>query len=267
MVGGTDGGILMKTQRTLTILLAVLVVVFAFLWLSGKKSGGEQSKEIWHTNVVQVWHTNIVEGLTNIVRVERTNTVVKTVTNVVTKQVPAKLAAQEKQAGAAGAKYLKAPSVAEGVTALYKASPVAVEAHIDGGATNLVTEGVVALRKEVETVLGSRNIRVSANSPYQLVLRVSGSWITDTPRVALLSLRLELRETVALQRQNDIVKCPAAVWGTTLHRLVRTIDTSEEVEKAVEDTVQRFCDDFTKAKESEKKVESRLPTVPRVFQQ
>jgi hypothetical protein len=257
----------MKTNRALTSVLAVLVVLFAFLWLSGRKKAAEPG-EMWRTNIVQVFQTNTVDsGPEKIVQVERTNTIVQTVTNVVVKEVPVRLSAQEQQAGVAGVKYLKAPSLAEGSTALYKASPVVVEMHVNTTATNIVTDRPADLKKTVEAALSSRDIPVTASGPYRLSLHVSGSWVTDMPMVAVLSFRLELLETVALQRQSDIIKCPAAVWSTTLVRMVRTVNTSEEVKKAVQDTVERFCDDFATAKDGQQKVESRLPTVPQVFVQ
>jgi hypothetical protein len=265
----------MKTYRTLTIALAVLAALFAFLWLSGgKKPAVEQANELWHTNTAQLWHTNTVQlwctntvdrWRTNTVQVEHTNTVVQTVTNEIAKEVPARLSAQEKQAGTAGFKYLNAPSLAEGSSALFKASPVAVEVLLDDSATKTLTEGPDGVRQAFEAALGSRNIPVAANSPGQLSLSIQQSWATDVPRVALLSFRLELRETVALQRQSDVVKCPAVVWSTKLFKLVRTFNTQEEVKQAVQDAVGRFCDDYAKAKESEKEVESRVPAVPSVF--
>jgi hypothetical protein len=189
------------------------------------------------------------------------------VTNEVIKEVPARLSAQEKQAGVAGVKYLNAPVLVEAGSELYKASPIAVEAQLDASATKILKAGPDAVRPTVEATLGSRNIPVAAHSPHQLRLAISGAWQTDVPRVAGLLFTLELREKVALQRGSDQVKCPAAVWSTRSVRLIRTVNTSEELKQAVKDTVARFGDDYAKSKESEQEVDARLPAIPPVFLQ
>jgi hypothetical protein len=264
----------MKNNRTLTIVLAVLTVLFAFLWLSGRKKAADQAQDsgrantvqVERTNTVQLWHTNTIEKWrTNTVQVDHTNTVVQTVTSEVVKEVPAKLSAEEKSAGAAGVKYLNAPGLVAGAGSLYKATPIAVQAQIEAAANGIINGGSVAVKKTVEAALSSRSIPVDAKSPQQLNLGISVIWTTDVPSVALLSFRLELREAVALQRQGDIVKGPAAVWSTTSSKLVRTASGSEDLNEAVNEVVARFCDDYAKAKETTKAVESRVPAVPPVF--
>jgi len=257
----------MKTYRVLVVVLCSLVAWFAYLALfAAKKPGAEITKEMWYTNTVERWRTNTVEvWRTNTVGGERTNTVVQTVTNQVIKEVPASLSASERQVAALGYKYSHAPSVIDGSDTLYKASPVAVDVHIDESAATFLKENTDAVKNSVELSLRSRSILVAEKSPCHLKVNIAGTWRTDVPRVAILTLRLELRQNVALQRQGDIIECGGIVWSTETSKLVRTFNTTEELKTCLQEPVDKFCNDYLKAREREKEVGSRIPALPQDF--
>jgi len=257
----------MKTYRVLVVVLSLLVLWLAYLVLfSSKKPAVEETKAMWHTNTVERWRTNTVEmWRTNNVGVEHTNTIVQTVTNEVIKEVPASLSPAERQAATVGYKYSKAPQVSDGSDSLYKAGPVAVEVHIDEDAATFLTEKPDAVKNKVELALRSRNIPVAETSPYRLNLDISAIWRTDVPQVAILRVRLDLKQNVALQRQSDIIECNGIVWSTATSRLIRAIYASQELKDCLQDPVDKFCNDYLKAKEREKEVESRIPALPQGF--
>jgi hypothetical protein len=259
----------MKAYRLLTIVLALLVVWLGYLQLfrSGKPAS-EPVKEIWQTNTVERWHTNTVERWhTNTVNVEvlRTDTVLQTVTNEVIKEVPAKLSALERRAATAGYKFVNAPLLAKRSDPLYKASPLAVDVHIQESATGILSEGTDAVKKRIVSALSSRSIPVAEKSPYRLSLGISALWRTDAPSVALLMFKMELKENVALQRQGDIFQSAGIVWSTATSRLIRRVDTGEEVNNLMQDQLKQFCNDYLSAKEAEKDIESRIPPIPKDF--
>ena len=256
----------MKTHRTLIIVLSLLVVGLGYIAISGRRKLGEQPEAMWRTNSVERWHTNTLElWRTNIVEVARTNIVVQPVTNEVIKEVPAKLSVVERRAATVGYKYINAPSLESGSDILYKTSPLSVDVYVDDVAAKILGEDANALRQTCEAFLGSRSILVAEKSPYHLSLNVSAAWRTDVPRVALFTSRLELKENVALQRQSDVIQCAGIVWSTATSRLLRTINMEQEVKRCIEEPLDKFCNDYLKAKEREKAVESRIPPIPNDF--
>jgi len=257
----------MKTYRILVVVLSLLVLCLAYLALSGhRNAAGEQVKEMWYTNTVELWRTNIVElWRTNTMEVSVTKTLMQPFTNEVVKEVPARLSAAERRAALVGYKYLNAPSLSDGSDTLYKAGPLAVDVSVLPNVPKVLQADADALKKQIELALNSRSIPVDGKSPSHLSLAVAPVWATDMPRVALLRFRLELREQAASERQGDIVDCGAVVWSTEKSKLVRTAVTSEDVKDSVQEEVDKFCQDFLKAKEAEKTVESRLPAIPADF--
>jgi hypothetical protein len=257
----------MKTYRFLIAVLSLPVVCIACLALSGcQKPAAEAPKELWHTNTVELWHTNTVENWrTNALEVVVTNTLVQVVTNEVTKEVPAKLSALEKRAGLVGYKQINAPSLASGSEALYKAGPFAVDVYARKGAAQLPGWDAQAVSKQIEDTLKSNNIPVAAASPAHLSLELTPVWATDVPRVALVMVRLELSEKVALDRQSDVVDCAGSVWSKAASKLIRTGGVSEDLKDAVQDQVDSFCRDFLKARDTEKAVQARILAVPDDF--
>jgi hypothetical protein len=276
MVLNRDSYIAMKANRVLKNLLSSVLVGFAFLMLSGcGKSAGEKPKdlartttvEVWRTNTVEVWRTNTVRlWTTNTVEVWRTNIVLQPVTNEVIKEVikevPARLSTPQKQAATAGYQYLNAPMLPNGSDALYKASPLAVEVRIDETVRSMLAEDTDAVRKTMERALRSRNIPVAEKSPYHLSLSVTVPWATDVPSVALFMFRLELRESVALRRQNDVIGSSGIVWTATKLGTLARDTAAEEVKNSIQDQLAKFCNDYLKAKANEKEIESRLPAIP-----
>jgi hypothetical protein len=265
----------MKTYRALVGILSVLVVVLAYLAWSGHNKPAEQTaKEMWYTNTVERWHTNTVEkSPADAMQISRsttlvqpvTNTLVQTVTNEVIKEVPAKFSALEKRAASVGYKYLNAPSLENGSDALYKAGPIAVEVNVGAGAASVVTEKPEAIKSRMEAALRSRNIPVAEKGSYHLKLNLNRPWATDSPGVSLISSRLELRENVAAQRQSDVVACSGIVWSTSTSKLVRTFRGADEMDACIQEPLDKFCNEYLKAKEGEKTVEARIPAFPNDF--
>jgi hypothetical protein len=257
----------MKTYRAVIGILSVLVVVLAYLAWSGHNKPAEQVvKEMWHTNTVDRWYTNTVEKwATNALSVSRTTTLTQPVTNEVIKEVPAKFSALERRAAAAGYKYLNAPALQNSSEALYKTGPIAVDVNVAPSAASVVSEKPEAIRSKMEAALRARNIPVAENAPYHLRLNVSRMWGTDVPGVSLVSSRLELRENVAAQRQNDVIACSGIVWSTSTAKLVRNFSGADDLNACIQEPLGRFCTDYLKAKDGEKTVEMHLPAFPNDF--
>jgi len=259
----------MKTNRILIIVLSLVIVWLAYLaFFSSRKGADGKPVELWHTNTVAVWHTNNITAErwhTNTIELVRTNTILQPVTNEVIKEVAARLSEQERQAAIAGFRFLHAPTAVSGPAALYKASPIAVEVTIDESAKKLVADDKDAVRKRIEATLKAQNIPVAEKSPYRLSLAIEQLWSTDVPRVALLGLRLELRENAVLQRSGDVIQSAGEAWSSATPRLVRIPNASEELKTAVDEVVNKFCADYLKAKDNEKDLESRVPGIPADF--
>ncbi len=257
----------MKTERVVIGVLAVLVLLLGGMQLfGGKKPATEKTVvEMWHTNTVEMWHTNTVDKwCTNVTEVTSTNTVIQPVTNVVVKEVAARISPQVRQAATLGYKYSHAPALNDPTAALYKVGPVGVEVVVEDTALD-VTGDADNVRRTVEEVLKSRQVPVAAKSPYTLHLKVASSWRTSVPRTALLNYRLELRDAVALERRNDLLKCGGVVWSTANNQLTRTGAAAQDVKGAIQDAVLKFCKDYAKAKDTENQLEARIPTVPSDF--
>lgn len=256
----------MKTQRTLIVVLCLLVIGLAYLAFRntpqetpnpGKPTQSPLSPaEMWHTNVVERWRTN-TETITN--------TIVQPVTNEVVKEVPARLSTTDRQAAFVGYKYMHAPVLEDASDALYKVGPVAIDLYIDAGSANVLGENMDALRNKIEGDLQARNVPFKDESPHHLWVSVSPRWRMSDPQVALVSCTAELRETAALQRQGDIVQRPSTVWSTSTSKFVRTMNMAEEVDKCVQDQINKFCDDYHRAKDREKEIQSKIPAVPAGF--
>jgi hypothetical protein len=244
-----------------------LVVVLAYLaWSGHSKPTAETAKEMWYTNTVERWHTNTVEKwFTNAMEISRTTTLTQPVTNEVIKEVPAKFSQLERRAAASGYKYLNAPSLEGASDVLYKTGPMAVEVNVSEGAANIVTETPAAIKKRAEEALRARNIPVAEKAPYRLRLNLNRLWATDVPGVCLLSSRLELRENVSAQRQSDVVACSGIVWSTATSKLVRSSNGADELNACIQEPIDKFCNDYLKAKDGEKTVEARLPAFPNDF--
>jgi len=259
----------MKTYRILVVVLSALVLCLGYLALSAhKKPETEMAKEMWYTNTVEKWQTNTVEKwFTNTLGVSRSTTVVEPVTNEVIKikEVPAKLSDLERRAATVGYKYINAPLLENSTDALYKASPLAVQVSLDESASKLVTEDRAAIKKQIEAVLQSRSIPVAEKSTHRLKLNIGGQWQTDVPDVSLLEYELELKEDVALQRQDDAIRCAGIVWRSLTYKLTREFNNAEDLNAALREAIGKFCDDYLKAKASEKMVESRIPSIPSDF--
>jgi len=256
----------MKTYRNLVSVLAVLAVLISGLCVScGKKpvvaeQPQQPPQEMWHTNTVEMWHTNTVEmWYTNTVEVQHTNTVVQTVTNEVIKHIPAKLSAEQLQASATGHKFTSAPAVEGKSDPLYKVTPLAVTVNIDDKAASVLGANADAVTRSLDFALSSQAIPRAAQSPYNLILDVTSLWKTDEPRVAILELTLDLKQTATVQRGGDLIKCPAVVWTTTVTRLIRTVDIPNEVRLAVNDVVGQFAKDWLQAKKDEASVQAKIP--------
>jgi hypothetical protein len=255
----------MRAYRVSVIVLSVLVVGLACLAWSFSRRPAE-TKETWYTNTVEKWFTNTVEKWqTNALEVSRTTTLVQPVTNEVIKEVPAKFSALERRAATTGFRYINAPSVDSGAGTLYKVSPIAVDVSIDRSVATLFAQDPASVRKQVESALRSRGIQVAEKSPYHLSLDISRLWTTDVPSVALVSSKLVLKEDVVLRRQRDLIKCSGVVWSTAASKLATGFDISEDVRASVREPLNRFCDDYLKAKDNQKAVESRIPPFPRDF--
>ncbi len=253
----------MKNNRPLIITIVVLAV--PVLWVGcGKPAApepvaSEAPKEVsvdkWHTNVVTRWETNIVERW-------QTNTVVQNFTNEVVKEVPAKLSPAAIEAATVGYKFLKAPSAASSGDAFYAASPLAVEVAVNACDKSVVAEDANTLKGKVEAALRARSIALAPNSPHRLCLTVTPVLMNNLPSVASLAFRMDLKETVALQRKGDIIRCDAIVWSMSGSKLVRTTDMEAEMNTALEEQVAKFCDAYVKAKQVEADVKARIPSVP-----
>jgi len=257
----------MKTQRIVIVILAVLVVWLAYLQLSGgTKPATDKPNEIWRTNTVELWRTNTTQmWRTNTVELWRTNMILQTVTNEVIKEVPARLSAPATQAATSGYKYLNAPLVTDSSDRLYKASPVAVEVLMGDGVQGMLGEDAAVSKASIEGALRSRSIPVEGKSPYQLSLNMASSWTTDVPNVRICTFSVELRENVVLQRQGDVVTSAGVVWRSTTSKLIRTGNAAADVNAAVDAQLEKFANDYRKAKERQKEVESKLPTIPADF--
>jgi hypothetical protein len=255
----------MKTYKTLSIVLGLLVVGLAFLWLSNiGKPAPAKPVEMWHTNTVELWRTNIIDRwCTNVVQATVTNTVANTVTNEVIREVPARLSEQDKRAMTAGYKYISAPMLGDRVDTLYKASPVSVDVELTQTASGICPEDTAKLKRTMERALRSQDLMVAEKSPYQLSLSIDGVWTTDVPSVAILIYRLELKESIALQRQNDIVRFTGVVWSTTKSKLTQSFNVADQVRTSVQGIVAEFGAEYLKSKSREKEVESKLPNLPR----
>lgn len=254
----------MKTYRAIVVVLSVLILWLGYLQLSRPgKLASEPPQDRWHTNTVELWHTNTVSlRPTNMVELWRTNTVVQNFTNEVVKEVAAQLSPAAKQAATAGFKYLNAPLSASSSDALYRVSPIAVEVVMNAFDTSLAAEDADTVRKHVEGILQARSIPIAENSPYRLKLTITPLWRSGVPRVALLTFQLDLKESVALQRQDDVIRCDGIVWSTVGSKLVRTPQMAEELKATLPEQLDKFCKDYLKAKETEPDVKSRMVPVP-----
>jgi len=256
----------MKTQRTLIVVLCLLVIGLGYLAFRnrpqetpnpGKPVQSPLSPaENWHTNVVEQWRTN-----TEIV----TNVVLQPVTNEVVKEVPARLSTTDRDAAVLGYKYLHAPVLDDASDILYKVGPVAIDLYIDASSANILGENMDEMRNKIAGDLQARNVPFKDESPHHLWVSVNPRWRMSDPQVALVSCTVELKETAALQRGADMVKRPCTVWLNSTSRFVRTMNLADEVDKCVQDQVNKFCDDYLRAKEREKEIQARMPSVPAGF--
>jgi hypothetical protein len=258
----------MKTQRVAIVVLSLLVLVLGYF--AFRKNPAEtppantaetphptpSTVEMWHTNSIERWRTN-TEFITN--------TVVQTLTNEVVKEVPARLSGDEKQAGIVGFKYLHAPTVENASDALYKLGPVATDVFVDAGTSSALGVTTEDLKKKVQDALRSRNVEVTENSPHVLRVNLSPLWKMSDPRVALVRCRLDLKDVAAVQRQNEIIKVDGIVWTTTSSKFVRTINMAEGVGSCLQDSLDKFCNDYREAQEKQKDIENRLPKIAPEF--
>lgn len=252
----------MKTQRIAIVVLSLLVLVLAYF--AFRKNSAETppatTAEAVHTNTLEMWHTNSIERWrTNSEFI--TNTVVQTLTNEVIKEVPARLSGDEKNAGIVGYKYLHAPTLENASDALYKLGPVATDVFVDAGTSSALEVTTDDLKKKVENALRSQNIEVTEKSPHVLRVNLSPLWRMSDPRVALVRCRVDLKDSAAVQRQNDIVKVDGIVWTTTTSQFVRTINISQGVVSCLQDSLDKFCNDYREAQEKQKEIESRIPKI------
>jgi len=266
----------MKSNHILSIVLGILAVLFAVLWLSARSKPPEPPsppKEMWHTNTVQMWrtntidrwHTNTVERwVTNTVNVETSKQAEPTIKEVI-KEVPVQLTAQQKQAGAAGEKYLRAPSLAGKPYPFYKASPIGVDIELAQGAQEVFGEDADALRQRVESGLSAHKIPHDARSPYRLKVGLSVVWTSNLPRSVVYAIKLELVESAALQRQNDIVKSSGVVWTSTKSGITTTFDGPKDTIAGLRAAIDEFGQAYLKSKDSDRQVESLIPAVPALF--
>jgi hypothetical protein len=260
-----------KANRIVIVVLSLLVVFLAYFALKkGGTPGGEQPFEkqpieITRTNTVESWHTNTVERWrTNTVEVWRTNRVVEVVTNEVVKEVPAKLSELEIRTATVGYQYLNAPVLTNRADTLYKASPLAVGVSMDATVRNMLGEDA-GVKASIERALRAQAIPVAEKSPYHLSVDIAVSWTTDVPGVRLCALSAELKESVAVRRQNDVVAGAGVVWRAAIFKLLRTDNGAEDARNAIQALLDKFGGDYRRAKESEKEVESRIPAVPPEF--
>lgn len=254
----------MKTQRVAIVVLSLLVLVLGYF--AFRKNPPETpptttvenprptptTVEMWHTNSVERWRTN-TEFLTN--------TVLETVTNEVVKEVPARLSGDEKLAGVVGYKYLHAPALENASDALYKLGPVATDVFVDAGTSTALGVTTDDLKQKVENALRSRNVEIAEKSPHVLRVNLSPLWRMSDPRVALVRCRLDLKDVAAVQRQDDIIKVDGIVWTTTTSKFVRTINMPEGVGSCLQDSLDKFCNDYREAQDKQKDIESRIPKI------
>jgi hypothetical protein len=257
----------MKINHAVIVVLSVITAWLAYLQLSRSgKPASEPPKDLWHTNAVEMWRTNaVVMWRTNTVEQWRTNTAVQNFTNEVVKEVPARLSPAAKEAATVGYKYLNAPVSANSSEALYKATPIAVDVSVNANDKGALARESDNIRKNVEEMLRSQGVQVDKSSPYHLKLTLTPAWMNDLPSVGLLTFKLEMKEKVALKRQGDVIQCDGVVWSTTGSKLIRTANLADELKSALGDQVEKFCSDYAKAKEKEKEVKSRMPTIPGDF--
>ena len=283
-----NSNFLMKTDRVLVIVLSLLVLWLGYLQLSRKKPISEPPREMWHTNTVAVdqWHTNTVavnqwhtntmnlwrtntltlnQWHTNTVELWHTNTVVQNFTNEIVKEVPAQLSPAARDAATIGYRYLNAPLAANASDALYKAGPIAVEVNMAACDRSLAAENTALVKKNAEAALRSRNIAIGESSPHRLSITIAPVWNTDVPKVAIMAFRLDLKEKTVLQRQNDLVRFNSILWSSAGSSLVRKVSVEEDLTAGVQEQIDKFCKDYLKAKETEKGLESRIPTMPNGF--
>lgn len=257
----------MKTYRIIIVVLLLIVGWLAYELVAGReRSGAPQPAELWHTNAVEVWHTNTIDVWhTNTVEAPLTNTVVQTVTNVVTKEVPASLTALQRKAATTGYKYLNAPQITNPTDALYKASPLALSVDVAPNAAQVLKEDANSLRQTMSRILSSLGIPVAQDSPYHLRLRLSAPWRTDVPNVQLIDYRLELNQTVAAQRQDDLLRMRGTLWSSDLTKLVNLSYLPEDADSDLQQLLDQFKTAYQKAKADEQSVSAQLPTIPSDF--
>lgn len=259
----------MKAYRIIIVVLLLLVGWLAYVAVSSReKPGTPQPEELWHTNTVEVWHTNSIDVWhTNTVAAPQPNPTTQTVTNEVVREVPAKLTPTEIQAADLGYKYIHAPTIENRAEALYQASPLAVEVDVAPNTAAVLNQDASAFRKTVESILNSHGIQVAAQSQYHLVLRVNTLWRTDVPRVELVGYRLDLRQTVTAQRQDDLLKLPATIWSAATAKLVNLGYMPDDAQAVLQDLLDKFVADYQKTQAAQQSLGSRLPTIPSDFLQ
>jgi hypothetical protein len=257
----------MKTSRTVIVVLSLLVLLLGYLQLSRTKTTATApAKDLWHTNTVNLWHTNTVNlSRTNTVELWRTNTVVQNFTNEIVKEVPARLSPAAREAATVGYRYLNAPLVANASDALYKAAQIAVEVNTKACDKTQVAEDATTVKKSVEAALRAQGIAIGDNSPLRLNLTITPVLSTDVPRIAILAVRLDLKERTALQRQSDLIRVDSTLWSTAGSKLVRSASLEEDLRAGIQEQLEKFCKDYSKAKEKEKDLESRIPAMPNNF--
>jgi hypothetical protein len=253
----------MKTQRVAIGVLSLLVLVlgyFAFTNRKNPETPAANTAEMWRTNTLEMWRTNSIERWrTNTETI--TNTVIETVTNEVVKEVPAKLSGDEKQAGIVGYKLLKAPTMENASDALYKLGPIATDVFVDASTSTSLGVTTDDLKKKVDNALRAQNVEVVENSPHVLRVNLSPLWRMSDPRVALVRCRLDLKDSAAVQRQNDIIKVDGIVWTTTTTKFERTINIPQSVGDCLQASLDKFCKDYHEAQDKQKDIESRLPQI------
>jgi len=85
------------------------------------------------------------------------------------------------------------------------------------------------------------------------------------PGVNLLVSKLELRENVVLKRQSEVIACLGVAWSKGTSKLARNFNLANEVKAAIQEAIDKFCDDYIEAGRAEKVAESLLPTMPHDF--
>ncbi len=258
----------MKTYRTLVVVLSLVVLWLGYVQLFKNKPVSAPPREMWHTNTVNLWHTNTVvvnSWHTNTAELWRTNIVVQNFTNEIVKEVPAQLSPAAREAAAVGYRYLNAPLAANTSDALHKTGPIAVDINMAGFDASLVAEYTALVRKSIEETLRSRNIAIGATSPHRLSITITPVWNTDVPRVAIMAFGLDLKEKTVMQRQGDLIRFDSVLWSTAGSKLVRKVSVEEDLASGTQEQLEKFCKDFLKAKETEKSLEIRVPTIPNGF--